>query len=329
MDYFPQVYDEYYEDPTSKPDFQFSPDLLRKIGDQVDAEAKNAVKIVAVWDTVAFHGEGVMGEKIEFHNAELSRRVAHAYHALALDERRLAFRPTLWQWPANYTPGPGNNLRSMKQVWFSGAHSDVGGGNWDPTCSNISLGWMLAQCAKDDKLAFTDEVSDDYYLLPDRTRPNPNTRWTASLTRAPESKPGQSEPEPQPQPAEAHSPTIVNRLVGVAETLVGTAVDRAVSTAETLPLVSADREVFPTDRTMGRVHRSIRDRNFDEWPCGVLRVPDRQQDVSVLTHWPLSASATTNYGNALEVAEADPDADEIEGHYIERIRPTPDSKGGE
>lgn len=46
----------------------------------------------------------------------------HAFHALALDEDRKPFSPTLWFFdqPAN----PDN----FKQVWFTGVHSNIGGG---------------------------------------------------------------------------------------------------------------------------------------------------------------------------------------------------------
>ena len=41
--------------------------------------------------------------------------VKHAFHALALDERRKAFRPTLWYIPEDQTIKP-----ELKQVWVSG-----------------------------------------------------------------------------------------------------------------------------------------------------------------------------------------------------------------
>ena len=41
--------------------------------------------------------------------------------ALAIDERRTPFEPTLWM----HKPKPG---QTIEQVWFCGVHSDVGGG---------------------------------------------------------------------------------------------------------------------------------------------------------------------------------------------------------
>jgi Uncharacterized alpha/beta hydrolase domain (DUF2235) len=55
--------------------------------------------------------------------------VKHCFHAVALDEKRDAFRET--------------RLDNGYQVWFRGVHSDVGGGNQNSKLSNITLAWML------------------------------------------------------------------------------------------------------------------------------------------------------------------------------------------
>jgi len=66
--------------------------------------------------------------------------VHNGFHALALDESREAYAPVLWTSPPGWT---GN----IEQVWFRGAHSDVGGQIKDfPAArplANISLVWML------------------------------------------------------------------------------------------------------------------------------------------------------------------------------------------
>lgn len=60
--------------------------------------------------------------------------IEHAYHALALDERRKAFRPTLWYIP-NDMPArlakEGKPIPELKQVWFPGVHINIGGGSDD------------------------------------------------------------------------------------------------------------------------------------------------------------------------------------------------------
>lgn len=102
------------------------------------------IKFVGVWDTVGALGIPVRGiaalqkGKYEFHDTELSGTVKFAYHALAIDERRGPFRPTLW----DYKPKDG---QTIEQMWFCGVHSDVGGGYEDAGLSDIALEWMLAK----------------------------------------------------------------------------------------------------------------------------------------------------------------------------------------
>jgi hypothetical protein len=75
--------------------------------------------------------------------------VRHAYPAIAIDERRRPFRPTLWE--PNQDKPPEN--QTLEQVWFAGVHCDVGGGYRDPSLSEIPLLWM-ADRAHDCGLAF-------------------------------------------------------------------------------------------------------------------------------------------------------------------------------
>ncbi|KAF4951509.1 hypothetical protein FSARC_12903 [Fusarium sarcochroum] len=94
------------------------------------------IQVIGVWDTVGALGIPDMGhwikidnsrfrEAYQFHNTDLSANVKHAYHALALDERRGPFAPCLW------CVKPGNNTTKLVQCWFPGAHINVGGGSSD------------------------------------------------------------------------------------------------------------------------------------------------------------------------------------------------------
>lgn len=108
----------------------------------VTGEEPIAIKFIGVWDTVGSLGIPMRGlrwltrQRYQFHDTELSGCVQHAYHALAIDERRAPFVPTLWL----DRPKPG---QTVEQVWFSGAHSDVGGGYAVAGLSDIALAWML------------------------------------------------------------------------------------------------------------------------------------------------------------------------------------------
>ena len=98
------------------------------------------IEFIGVWDTVGSLGIPATASwfpfarsRYRFHDTELSKIVSHAYHALALDEHRADFAPTLWT-RNPYTLKPGESLTSKKaeqieieQRWFIGAHGDVGG----------------------------------------------------------------------------------------------------------------------------------------------------------------------------------------------------------
>jgi hypothetical protein len=58
---------------------------------------------------------------------------------LSLNERRKPFTPTIWELP------PGDAKTDLRQVWFAGCHSDVGGGKEEHALSNITLAWMIEQ----------------------------------------------------------------------------------------------------------------------------------------------------------------------------------------
>jgi uncharacterized protein (DUF2235 family) len=101
------------------------------------------VEFVGVWDTVGALGIPIDGFRPPllsklwtFHDTKLSRYVRNAYHAVAIDERRAPFRPTLWVKQADA------QNQTLEQVWFAGVHCDVGGGYREPELSEIALLWM-------------------------------------------------------------------------------------------------------------------------------------------------------------------------------------------
>lgn len=103
------------------------------------------IKFIGVWDTVGSLGApGVIGKiasklkgnKYAYHDVALNPSIQNAFHALALDERRNPFMPTLWQRPAGWT---GN----LEQAWFPGVHCSVGGGYTPDGLANEALHWMV------------------------------------------------------------------------------------------------------------------------------------------------------------------------------------------
>ncbi len=104
------------------------------------------VHFLGVWDTVGALGLPVPGplgwwsRRLQgFHDTALGSHVTHAFHALAIDERRRPFAPTLWEGPA-----PAGVERVM-QCWFPGVHSNVGGGYVDAGLSDRALLWMICR----------------------------------------------------------------------------------------------------------------------------------------------------------------------------------------
>lgn len=107
-----------------------------------------SLHFIGVWDTVGALGIpehlGVLKllespNKYKFHDTTLSDRVLHARHALATDEMRGSFQATLW---TGVKPG-----HDVKQVWFPGVHSDVGGGYRETALSDGALKWMIEEAA--------------------------------------------------------------------------------------------------------------------------------------------------------------------------------------
>ena len=107
------------------------------------------IEMLGVWDTVKALGLRLpilwrwSEQAHQFHDHRLGPSVRHGYHALALDETRQAFAPVMWV--CDETEGEGH----VEQVWFPGAHGDVGGqlDGHDAArpLANLSLVWMMAQ----------------------------------------------------------------------------------------------------------------------------------------------------------------------------------------
>ena len=101
------------------------------------------IKFIGVWDTVGslgipFARLGFLNRRWQFHDVTLSSSVDHAYHAVAIDERRTWFAPTLWEQQDQAREAG----QVLEQVWFAGVHSNVGGGYQDSGLSDQALLWM-------------------------------------------------------------------------------------------------------------------------------------------------------------------------------------------
>ena len=110
------------------------------------------IKFLGCFDTVSALGIpikpiSVLIDKMpfwrhRFHNFQLSESVEHAYHALAIDDERKTFHPVLWDRQTL-------DYQKIRQVWFCGMHTDVGGGYPEQELSDIPLKWMMHQAVAD------------------------------------------------------------------------------------------------------------------------------------------------------------------------------------
>ena len=114
-------------------------------GPFVEGEFALPIYMIGVWDTVAALGiprrnAELPGYFTEHHRPDLPNNVTHARHALALHELRPKFEPLLWSSCAPW--------QTLRQVWFPGAHADVGGGYEARYLSDTALGWMAREAQK-------------------------------------------------------------------------------------------------------------------------------------------------------------------------------------
>jgi uncharacterized protein (DUF2235 family) len=140
--YVPEIYDCYEQN--ERPG---SPAWQKAFHNVKNAQPCPPIKFVGVWDTVgALGAPGVIGRvasafngnKYAYHDVGLNEHILNAYHALAIDERRKPFVPTLWTRPAGWTG-------QLQQAWFPGVHSNVGGGYTPDGLANEALHWMVGK----------------------------------------------------------------------------------------------------------------------------------------------------------------------------------------
>ena len=155
-----------YRREDAPPDSEVATSFRNAYSHEVD------IKFLGVWDTVGALGIpplglgrflGVLGRFLNrrhtFHDVELSGSVKYGYHALAIDERRAPFEPSIWvRRSADGQPLPDAPVKEgqvVEQVWFAGHHSDVGGGTKCAGLSDLALKWMMEKAKP--WLAFDEE----------------------------------------------------------------------------------------------------------------------------------------------------------------------------
>jgi len=149
-----QVFDRYRD--TERPGLREMVDDPAAIVTDQDAlvrvRARQArIRFIGVFDTVGSLGlpgpfAGLTAGRYRFHDTDLSGLVDIARHAVALDELRSYFPPTLW----TAVPKPVGAPPSVEQRWYVGGHSNVGGGPttglWlDHQLSTLPRRWIATE----------------------------------------------------------------------------------------------------------------------------------------------------------------------------------------
>jgi uncharacterized protein (DUF2235 family) len=130
-----------YRHYQSNPDSPAAQRLARRL-----CHARTEIEMIGVWDTVKALGLrspmklGFSEVAHRFHSHHLGPSIKHGFHALALHETRTVFEPVLWECPPGWSG-------HVEQVWFRGAHGDIGGQIGGMLAArplaNIPLVWML------------------------------------------------------------------------------------------------------------------------------------------------------------------------------------------
>lgn len=150
-----------------------------------DSAAPLTIAYLGVWDTVGSLGvpkryliASFANRGTEFHDTGLSALVRSARHAVAIDESRLDFEPTLWtgfeEMNAKAGKKPDDADAPYQQKWFPGVHGSVGGGGDFHGLSDQALDWIWDGARMAGLQLDSSPSSRIYRLLPDFTEPLDN-----------------------------------------------------------------------------------------------------------------------------------------------------------
>ena len=127
---------------------------LQERGTQPEGQHVLRVKYLGVWDTVgalgvpqSFEWLSWANRRFRFHDTLLSGFVESARHAVAIDEVRKDFVPTLWtnlnELNKDWSSKEGLDEPPYQQKWFPGNHGSVDGGGERRGLSDQALDWVL------------------------------------------------------------------------------------------------------------------------------------------------------------------------------------------
>ncbi|VAW84133.1 hypothetical protein MNBD_GAMMA16-748 [hydrothermal vent metagenome] len=163
---FPEAF-RYYRTPPNK---RMTPPF------NLESNVKPSIHLLGVWDTVGALGVPIpmlhaISKKlwVGFFDTKLSEKVERGYQALAIDEHRKLFTPALWS--------QSSENQHITQAWFSGTHSNIGGGRKNRELSDIAFSWIVNR-AKDAGLIFSSTYLDSLI----KVNPNPSGKIHPSFS---------------------------------------------------------------------------------------------------------------------------------------------------
>ncbi|MEX2166043.1 MAG: DUF2235 domain-containing protein [Methyloceanibacter sp.] len=116
------------------------------------------IKMVGVWDTVGKVGvpfgeiRNFSSKAFRYLHTGLRKPMLNCLHAIAIDEHRRAFPPTLWTIRKPHNPNqqmaPMRPIATCEQRWFVGAHGNIGGGYASDVLAQLPFRWLLHKAAK-------------------------------------------------------------------------------------------------------------------------------------------------------------------------------------
>jgi hypothetical protein len=116
--------------------------LAEKAGKQVFHQPKGIpIKFLGLFDTVSGPVDNDVMNGLNFRDVYPARGVEHIVHLLSMHEVRWEF--TLKRFEVSTAPR--RTLKTLREIWMPGVHSDVGGGYLENLISNIAL---LTMCDK-------------------------------------------------------------------------------------------------------------------------------------------------------------------------------------
>lgn len=140
-------------------------DLIKAYVENYCHPESQKIFFLGVWDTVSALGLPLFNfstkRRYKFHDTKLSPDIEHAYHAVAIDEKRITFPVILWDGDTI------TNRKTAEQIAFAGVHCNIGGGYAKKGLSDTTLDWMIKkmQCV-------TPGLSLDTNYITNKIRPN-------------------------------------------------------------------------------------------------------------------------------------------------------------